>query len=95
MAGTTTSGASDTPATALGPTALVLGALSALGASALGTWAFLFPWSVLAGALAVTFGALGMHHARRGAGRMWTSVAGTVLGTAGLVGTVTLLWAMF
>ncbi|MFJ3442840.1 hypothetical protein ACIPM2_16915 [Streptomyces sp. NPDC086081] len=90
MAGTTTSGASDTPATALGPTALVLGALSALG-----TWAFLFPWSVLAGALAVTFGALGMHHARRGAGRMWTSVAGTVLGAAGLVGTVTLLWAMF
>ncbi|WP_039933504.1 hypothetical protein [Streptomyces viridochromogenes] len=89
MAGSSTSTATDSPATALGPTALVLGAFSAVG-----TWAFLIPWTVLAGALAVTFGAMGMHYARKGLGRLWTAVAGTVLGAAGFIGTVTLLWSM-
>ncbi|MDT0387438.1 hypothetical protein [Streptomyces dubilierae] len=90
MAGSTTPAAGDTPATTLGPTALVLGVLSALG-----TWAFLIPWSVLAGALAVTFGAMGMHYARKGTGRMWTAATGTALGAAGFLGTFVLLWAMF
>ncbi|MFF6915780.1 hypothetical protein [Streptomyces sp. NPDC012466] len=79
----------DSPATALGPTALVLGAFSAVG-----TWAFLFPWTVLAGALAVTFGAMGLHYARRGTGRLWPAAAGTALGAIGVVSTVTLLWAV-
>ncbi|MFE6405571.1 hypothetical protein ACFVOR_01400 [Streptomyces sp. NPDC057837] len=90
MAGSTTTTASDTPATALGPTALVLGTLSAVG-----TWVFLIPWSMPAGALAVTFGAMGMHYARKGTGRMWTAATGTVLGAAGFLGTFILLWAMF
>jgi hypothetical protein len=89
MAGSPTPTETDTPATALGPTALVLGAFSAVG-----TWAFLFPWTVLAGALAITFGAMGMHHAHRGTGRMWTAAAGTTLGAVGFIGTVTLLWGM-
>ncbi|GAA2949304.1 hypothetical protein ACWKT3_31600 [Streptomyces violaceus] len=89
MAGTTASTATDTPATALGPTALVLGAFSAVG-----TWAFLIPWTVIAGALAMTFGAMGIHYARKGTGRLWAAATGTALGTAGFIGTVTLLWAM-
>ncbi|MEU6681825.1 hypothetical protein [Streptomyces sp. NPDC046832] len=81
---------SDSPATALGPTALVLGAFSAVG-----TWAFLFPWTVLAGALAVTFGAMGLHYARQGTGRMWTAAAGTTLGAIGFIGTATLIWGLY
>ncbi|MCF1648415.1 hypothetical protein [Streptomyces indiaensis] len=80
----------DSPATALGPTALVLGAFSAVG-----TWAFLFPWTVLAGALAVTFGAMGLHYARQGTGRMWTAAAGTTLGAIGFIGTATLIWGLY
>ncbi|CAM5501849.1 hypothetical protein [Streptomyces purpurascens] len=90
MAGSTASTATDTPATALGPTALVLGAFSAVG-----TWAFLIPWTVMAGALAMTFGAMGIHYARKGMGRLWTAATGTALGAAGFIGTVTLLWAMY
>ncbi|MEU6176609.1 hypothetical protein [Streptomyces coeruleorubidus] len=89
MAGSPTPAETDTPATALGPTALVLGTFSAVG-----TWAFLIPWTVLTGALAITFGAMGMHYARQGTGRMWTAAAGTTLGAVGLIGTVTLLWGM-
>ncbi|MBR8643329.1 hypothetical protein KEF29_38225 [Streptomyces tuirus] len=89
MAGSTTSTATDTPATALGPTALVLGVFSAAG-----TWAFLIPWTVLAGALAITFGAMGMHYARKGVGRLWTAATGTALGAAGFIGTAMLLWSM-
>ncbi|MFD8230704.1 hypothetical protein ACFV20_02200 [Streptomyces sp. NPDC059696] len=81
---------SDSPATALGPTALVLGVFSAVG-----TWAFLFPWTVLAGALAMTFGAMGLHYARRGTGRMWPAAAGTTLGAIGFLGTATLLWGLY
>ncbi|GHD12277.1 hypothetical protein GCM10010313_36320 [Streptomyces violarus] len=90
MAGTTASTATDTPATALGPTALVLGAFSAVG-----TWAFLIPWTVIAGALAMTFGAMGIHYARKGTSRLWTAATGTALGTAGFIGTITLLRAMY
>ncbi|CAL9300995.1 hypothetical protein ABZ568_03050 [Streptomyces olindensis] len=89
MSGSTAPTGTDTPATALGPTSLVLGAFSAAG-----TWAFLIPWTVIAGALAITFGAMGVHHARQGTGRMWTAAAGTTLGTVGLLGTVLLLWGM-
>ncbi|MET9392756.1 hypothetical protein ABZY20_20575 [Streptomyces sp. NPDC006624] len=89
MAGSTGSTAADAPATALGPTALVLGALSVVCAGA-----FLIPWSVLTGALAVTFGATGVHYARKGTGRLWTAATGMALGAAGFCGTVTLLWAM-
>ncbi|MFF6875543.1 MULTISPECIES: hypothetical protein [unclassified Streptomyces] len=89
MTSSTASGERDSPATALGPTALVLGIFSAVG-----TWAFLFPWTVLAGALSVTFGAMGLHYARGGTGRLWPAAAGTVLGATGLIGTVTLLWGL-
>ncbi|MFI9750857.1 hypothetical protein [Streptomyces collinus] len=85
----TAPGDKDSPATALGPTALVLGVFSAVG-----TWAFLFPWTVLAGALAVTFGAMGLHYARRGTGRLWPAAVGTGLGAIGFIGTVTLLWSL-
>ncbi|MEG8277020.1 hypothetical protein [Streptomyces sp. AHA2] len=89
MTSSTAPGDSDSPATALGPTALVLGVLSAVG-----TWFFLIPWTVLAGALAVTFGLTGLHHARAGTGRLWPAAAGTALGAAGVLGTAVLLWAM-
>lgn len=82
----------DTPAVALGPTALVLGAISAIGAwvPALAT----FPGAIIAGALAVTLGAAGIHYARNGTGRLWTAIAGTTLGTIGVVSTITLIWAI-
>ncbi|MER7898602.1 hypothetical protein ABTX62_21460 [Streptomyces sp. NPDC096046] len=89
MTSSTAPGEQDSPATALGPTALVLGVFSAGG-----TWAFLFPWTVLAGALAVTFGAMGLHYARRGTGRLWPAAAGTTLGAIGLIGTITLLGSL-
>ncbi|MGW6641014.1 hypothetical protein [Streptomyces iakyrus] len=89
MTSSTASTDKDSPATALGSTALVLGVFSAVG-----TWAFLFPWTVLAGALAVTFGAMGLHYARRGTGRLWPAAAGTALGAIGFIGTVTLLWSV-
>ncbi|MFI8894759.1 hypothetical protein [Streptomyces paradoxus] len=89
MTSSTASSQKDSPATALGPTSLVLGTFSAAG-----TWAFLFPWTVLAGALAVTFGAMGLHYARGGTGRLWPAATGTTLGAIGLIGTVTLLWSL-
>ncbi|MEV7869669.1 hypothetical protein AB0P17_27065 [Streptomyces sp. NPDC088124] len=82
----------DTPADALGPTALVLGALSAAGVCVPAL--FLFPWAVIAGALAVTLGAAGIRYALRGTGRLWTAVTGTVLGAVGFLGTVALIWAL-
>ncbi|MBT2510787.1 hypothetical protein J7I98_34195 [Streptomyces sp. ISL-98] len=82
----------DTPAVALGPTALVLGAFSAIG-SWVPALVPTLPWGFIAGALAVTFGAAGIHYAVHGTGRLWTAIAGTILGTVGLVGTITLIWA--
>ncbi|GAA2292389.1 hypothetical protein GCM10010234_37030 [Streptomyces hawaiiensis] len=89
MTSSTASKETDSPATALGPTALVLGLFSAIG-----TWAFLFPWTVLAGALAMTFGAMGLHYARKGMGRAWPAAAGAALGATGFIGTVTLIWTL-
>lgn len=90
----TVPGRTDTPAVALGPTALVLGAISAIcpwtPALALAT----LPWAVIAGGLAIALGAMGIHHAREGAGRLWTAVAGTTLGAIGFVGATTFLWAL-
>ncbi|MQY33617.1 hypothetical protein SRB17_15780 [Streptomyces sp. RB17] len=72
-----------TPAAALGPLALALGVVS--GAGVWPTLTFtLLPWSLLAGGLAVTFGAMGVYYAGRGIGRLWTSVVGIVLGVIGL-----------
>ncbi|MEU1709196.1 hypothetical protein ABZ478_28190 [Streptomyces sp. NPDC005706] len=82
----------DTPAVALGPTALVLGAIAAPGVWP-GLMFAVMPWSWLAGALAVTFGLAGIHYARRGIGRMWPAVTGTVLGTLGLAGFFVLMAA--
>ncbi|MGW1893950.1 hypothetical protein ACWCP6_27400 [Streptomyces sp. NPDC002004] len=84
--------ATDTPATALGPTALVLGALSAPGAWLPGLALAAFPWAIITGGLAVTLGMAGVHCARLGVGRMWTATAGTTLGLIGLAGTFTLIW---
>jgi hypothetical protein len=89
----TVSDRNDTPAVALGPTALVLGVISAVGAWAPALAFATLPWAFIAGALAVTLGAAGIHHARHGAGRLWTAIAGTTLGTIGLVGAITLIWA--
>ncbi|WP_251021424.1 hypothetical protein [Streptomyces sp. ISL-98] len=78
----------DTPAVALGPTALVLGAVSVVFAYVM------FPWAIIAGALAVTLGAAGIHNARHGIGRLWTAIAGTTLGGLGFTGATTFLWAL-
>ncbi|MGW5448085.1 hypothetical protein [Streptomyces asiaticus] len=98
MSESTVSGAgrSESPAVALGPTALVLGVLSAVGA--LGVFGFTLvlialPWTVIAGALAIVLGAMGVHHARRGVGRLWVAVTGTGLGAVGFFGTTALLWS--
>ncbi|MFJ8636255.1 hypothetical protein [Streptomyces sp. NPDC093568] len=85
---TATAAHTDSPATALGPVALVLGLISTLGAFVL------FPIAWIAAGLAVTFGATGMHYARQGIGRMWTAALGTALGLAGLFGGVALLGAL-
>lgn len=88
----------DTPAVALGPAALVLGVISVAPAFALfpsvALAFFIVPWAVIAGALAVTFGAVGIHYARRGTGRVWMAITGTTLGAIGFVGTTTLLWVL-
>ncbi|WP_223864223.1 MULTISPECIES: hypothetical protein [unclassified Streptomyces] len=52
-----------------------------------------FPWTALAGALAIALGSMGVHHARRGAGRLRIAIAGTALGAVGFVGIVALLWS--
>ncbi|MBI0299287.1 hypothetical protein JBE04_33725 [Streptomyces sp. PRKS01-29] len=88
------SGGSDSPAVALGPTALVLGVLSAVGAWVPALVLVSLPWTIIAGGLAVALGSMGVRHARRGAGRLWVAVAGTVLGAIGFAGTATLLWSL-
>ncbi|ANS66343.1 hypothetical protein SLINC_4119 [Streptomyces lincolnensis] len=90
MSAVTTPRQDDSPATALGPVALFLGLVAATGAWPALMFATL-PWSLIAGGLAVTFGASGIHYARQGIGRMWTAVAGTTLGAVGLVGVYTLI----
>lgn len=91
MGKTVAAGRSDSPAGALGPTAFVLGVFSVAGAWVPVLVGVLWPWAVLAGALAVTFGAAGIHQAARGVGRLWTAVAGTVLGAAGFGAVIALL----
>ncbi|WP_039936742.1 hypothetical protein [Streptomyces himastatinicus] len=88
----------DTPAVALGPTAVVLGVFSVVGVLAIVgllpslLLAFTLPLVPIAGGIAVVLGAMGIHHARRGAGRLWMAIAGTVLGGLGFVGVVALLF---
>ncbi|MGW2743015.1 hypothetical protein [Streptomyces sp. NPDC001450] len=93
MSAPTAPGHKDSPAVALGPTSLALGAVAATGA-----WPSLMlavlPWSFIAAPLAVTFGLAGIHYARRGIGRMWTAVAGTTLGAVGVAGILTLIVAL-
>ncbi|MER6275228.1 hypothetical protein ABT202_02735 [Streptomyces sp900105245] len=84
MPRTVTPASADSPATALGPTALVLGALAAVGVWPTLTLGLL-PEMLIAGGLAVTFGLTGLHYAQRGVGRTWTSAAGVVLGAVGLL----------
>ncbi|MBL1085951.1 hypothetical protein JK359_28970 [Streptomyces actinomycinicus] len=94
MPASTTTDRTDTPAGALGPTALVFGALAAAGLWPTLTFGLL-PWTLMAGGLAVTFGLMGVHHARRGAGRMVTSVTGAVLGTIGLLWPFVLIMSLY
>lgn len=84
---------SDSPAVALGPTALVLGTLSTVGAWVPWLVLLLLPVTLIAGGLAVTLGAAGIHYARLGVGRTWPAVLGTALGAAGFVGPFLLIWA--
>ncbi|MEW2259988.1 hypothetical protein [Streptomyces sp. NPDC047869] len=93
MSAPTTPDPTDTPAVALGPTALVLGVIAAPGLWP-GLMFVVTPWSWLAGALAVTFGLAGIHYARRGTGRMWPAVTGTVLGFLGLASFFVLVTAV-
>ncbi|MEU8876145.1 hypothetical protein AB0D24_34395 [Streptomyces javensis] len=95
MSESTVSGAgrSESPAVALGPTALVLGVFSVVSAWVPPLVLFTLPWTIIAGALAVVLGAMGVHHARRGAGRLWIAVAGTGSGAVGFVGVTALLWS--
>ncbi|MFJ8593014.1 hypothetical protein [Streptomyces sp. NPDC093598] len=57
----------------------------------MGAWAFLIPWTVLAGVLGVAFGAMGLHYAHRGTGRPGPTAAGTTPGALGIIGTATLI----
>ncbi|MFI0773979.1 hypothetical protein [Streptomyces sp. NPDC021212] len=88
----------DTPAVALGPTAVVLGVFSVVGVLAIVgvlpslLLSFTLPLVPIAGGLAVALGVMGIHHARRGAGRLWTAIAGTALGGLGFGGVVALLF---
>ncbi|MER6569332.1 hypothetical protein ABT288_24900 [Streptomyces sp. NPDC001093] len=83
MAASSSSHPTDSPAGALAPLALFCGIIAA--ASAWPTLTFvLFPWSLLAGGFAVTFGAMAVHYAACGIGRRWTAVTATVLGAVGL-----------
>ncbi|MEU0370165.1 hypothetical protein ABZ070_07860 [Streptomyces sp. NPDC006283] len=84
----------DTPAVALGRTALALGAVSAVGAWVPVLAFFTLPWGAIAGALAVTLGLAGIHYARNGIGRLWTAVAGTTLGAIGFTAATTLVWSL-
>ncbi|MDI3405290.1 hypothetical protein [Streptomyces cavernicola] len=85
---------SDSPAVALGPTALVLGVLSTVGAWVPYLFLLALPWTIIAGGLAITLGLAGVHYARQGIGRMWPAAAGTTLGAAVFAGTIWLLWAI-
>ncbi|WP_445281038.1 hypothetical protein [Streptomyces sp. DSM 118148] len=93
MSAPTTPNPGGTPAVALSPTALVLGVVAAPGVWP-GLMFTVMPWSWLTGGLAVTFGLAGVRHARRGIGRMWPAVAGTILGALGLAGFFFLLAAL-
>ncbi|AGP55421.1 hypothetical protein [Streptomyces rapamycinicus] len=93
MSESTVSGQSDSPAVALGPIALVLGVFSVVGAWVPTLVLVALPWTVIAGALAIALGAMGVHHARRGVGRLWAAVVGTGLGVVGFGGVIALLWS--
>ncbi|MGW7054457.1 hypothetical protein [Streptomyces sp. NPDC054887] len=86
MPQSTTPDQSDTPAVALGPTAVVLGIFAVAG---LWTPAILF--AVLAGPLALIAGVAGIHYARHGTGRMRTAITGTVLGAAAFGSSITVV----
>ncbi|MGA6154381.1 hypothetical protein ACPEIC_13675 [Stenotrophomonas sp. NPDC087984] len=87
-------GRSDSPAVGLGPTAVVLGVFSVIGAWVPGLVLITLPWAIIGGGLAVVLGAMGIHHARRGVGRLWAAVAGAALGVAGFVGDTALIWSV-
>ncbi|MEO3977828.1 hypothetical protein [Streptomyces sp. CAU 1734] len=72
----------DSPAVLLGPVALFFGVIATLGVS-VPLFFFLTPFAALAGALALTLGAAGIHYGRRGIGRLWVAAAGTALGLVG------------
>ncbi|MFH8533785.1 hypothetical protein ACH4GE_35860 [Streptomyces tendae] len=90
MSEPTTPESDDTPAVALGPTSLILGTMAAVGA-----WPTLlfvaFPWTLLSGALSVTFGVAGLYYACHGVGRRWVSGVGTLLGAIALAGVLAFL----
>ncbi|MEU0005448.1 hypothetical protein ABZ079_14455 [Streptomyces sp. NPDC006314] len=83
MPARTTPDPADTPATALGPTALVLGLVAAPGLWPTLTFGLL-PVMLIAGGLAVVLGLTGVHYALHGIGRLWIATTGTVLGALGL-----------
>ncbi|MFD5386800.1 hypothetical protein ACFWMG_17995 [Streptomyces sp. NPDC127074] len=92
--GGATSGRSDSPAVGLGPTAVVLGVFSVVGAWVPALAIVTLPLTIIGGALAAVLGAMGIHHARRGVGRLWTAIAGTALGVVGFYGSTALIWGV-
>ncbi|MGX1886639.1 hypothetical protein [Streptomyces sp. NPDC055287] len=82
----TTPDRTDTPAVALGPTAVVLGVFAVIG-----LWTPALAFAVIAGPLALIFGVAGIHYAHHGIGRLWTAIAGTTLGAVGFGSTITLV----
>lgn len=87
-------GRSNSPGVGLGPTAVVLGVFSVVGAWVPALAIVTLPLTIIGGALAAVLGAMGIHHARRGVGRLWAAVAGTALGVVGFVGSTTLIWSI-
>ncbi|MCC5475468.1 hypothetical protein [Streptomyces barringtoniae] len=94
MSESTTPEPADSPAAALGCTALFLGLAAATDLWPTLTFG-LFPVSLIAGGLAVVLGLAGVHYARRGIGRMWIAVTGTVLGAIGFAWPVALFLTLF
>ncbi|MCG0286890.1 hypothetical protein [Streptomyces sp. PSAA01] len=87
-------GRSDSPGVGLGPTAVVLGVFSVAGAWVPALAMVTLPLAIIGGALGAVLGAMGIHHARRGVGRLWAAIAGTALGVVGFLGSTAVIWSI-
>ncbi|MGX1886798.1 hypothetical protein [Streptomyces sp. NPDC055287] len=81
----TTPDRTDTPAVALGPTAVALGVFAIVG-----LWTPALAFAVIAGPLSLIAGVTGIHYAHHGTGRLRTAITGTILGAAGFTSSITI-----